>query len=400
MKKILLFMSVICLLLCISACALPDSGNQNSSASAADETKNGNAATDTSEPTDQLYDQQLPLLAVSLPTVTQSEIAEDGTVLFNYTYQNLSLILPDPEIADSIIIDFLNRIDQTAADAESIRTAAMTDHERSENWTPYLCQITYDPMRIDAGILSMYGSYVTYSGAVHAGAIYRSVSYDLTTGKVLSLDDILTDTADPDQLCQLVIDALSEQKDDTALFDGFEITVAERFAKGYREDTDWFFTNEGLCYFFSPYEIGPYSSGAITAQIPYSKLVGILDDAYFPAEKEFVSGTVLAKSFEDMAQDEFSRFVEIVLADQGSKLLLYTDTAVYDVRIESGSLSSDDNSFTPEYTVFSAYGLSNGNAVMVQTDTSETQSVLRLSYFTEEGTVYQYLKNSSLVSAV
>lgn len=390
-NRVLLCILLFCLLLSFSACAAPDSESQSSPSDTNNTVNIGESFADINTPATDYAPQELPLLAVSLPVITQSETAEDGTVLFNYTFQNLSLVLPDPEVADKVILDFLNRIDLTASEAETIRTAAIDDYKSTESWNPYLCQITYDPTRIDTGILSMFGSHVSYSGAVHAGAIYRSVSYDLVTGNALALDDIFTENAESSELSQLVLEALNAKKEQAQLFDGFEITVAERFEKNYQQDKDWFFSNQGLCFFFSPYEIGPYASGTIIAEIPYSKLVGLIDDAYFPAEKESIAGNVFAKPFDNMEMDEFSQFAEVILKEDGTKILLYTDKAVYDVRIETGSRSSDDGIFTPEHTVFSAYGLSAGNAIMLQADFSLVQPAIRLSYTTGDETVYQYL---------
>lgn len=395
-KKIVLCISAVCLFLSISACTTPDNGLENSFDM---QSSTVNSTADPTETVTDGYSQPLPLLAVSLPVSTQTETAEDGTILFNYSFQNLSLILPDPDVADKVIVDFLNRIDQTAAEAESIRTAAISDCEDTSNWNPYLCQITYDPKRIDTGVLSMFGCYISYSGSVHAGAVYRSVSYDLVTGNALYLNDIFTETADPSQLYQLVLESLTAQKDSISLFDGFEFTVAERFGKNFRQDNDWFFSNQGLCYFFSPYEIGPYSSGVIIAEIPYSKLVGIIDDAYFPTEKVSVTGNIFLKSFDKVSQDTFSQFAEVILDEDGSKFLLYTDSSVYDICIEAGYWSQDDEIFTPEYTVFSAYGLSSDSAILVQSDVSDIHPTLRLSYLTGESIVYQYIQGDSLISA-
>lgn len=395
MKRILILISIISLFLIFAACTAPISDpmvdtTESSSTSSANMT-----VPDTTPPSTGAAVQQLPLLAASLPVVTQTEIAEGGTVIFSYTSQSLSLILPDPEVADKIIVDFLNRIDQTASDAESIRNSAINDYKSAKNWNPYLCQVTYDPMRIDSGILSMFGHHVSYSGSAHAGAVYRSVSYDLITGEVLSLDDILSSNTDPNQLCKLILESLVVQREDLGLFDDFESTVSSRFDKNYRQDRDWFFSGDGLCFFFSPYEIGPYSSGAIVANIPYQKLVGILEDSYFPAEKESATGTIFAKHFADTDLDDYSQFAEVVLEEAGNKILLYTDTSVYDVRIETGFLSSDGTTFTQEHTVFAAYALSSGNAIMVDADLTGKQPILRLSYSTNGSTQYRYIMLTS-----
>ena len=59
------------------------------------------------------------LLSVSVPAVTETSSADDGTIIFQYTYQHMSLILPDAAVANKIIIDFLNRVDTTQDTADS-----------------------------------------------------------------------------------------------------------------------------------------------------------------------------------------------------------------------------------------------------------------------------------------
>ena len=58
------------------------------------------------------------MVAVSVPTVTDYTTHEDGTVLSKYTYQSISLIHQKPQVADKIILDFLNRVDSTSASAK------------------------------------------------------------------------------------------------------------------------------------------------------------------------------------------------------------------------------------------------------------------------------------------
>ena len=50
------------------------------------------------------------LFAVSVPAVTERYTLEDGTELFSYTAQHMQLIHPDEDIADRVILNFLNRV--------------------------------------------------------------------------------------------------------------------------------------------------------------------------------------------------------------------------------------------------------------------------------------------------
>lgn len=386
MKNILLVFLAFCLLLSFAGCSLPEvERNQNTTVAATVETE-----IPTTEETIEVFEQK-PMIAVSLPVVEQEETSEDGTVIFRYSYRNMSLIVPDPEVADKVILDYLNRIDHTTVLAQQISEAAKTAYSGNSQWTPYLCQIGYDPMRIDAGILSLFGSYTEYSGTPHPEKSYLSINYDLLTGNVLNLDDILTADFATDTLYQYVIDILSAQKDENNLYNGFETIVQERFHSEQASDMCWYFSQTGLCFYFSPYEIAPYASGVITAEIPYEKLTGILNDAYFPSEFECGSNDILQETFNENALDKFTQFSEVILDDSGNKILLYTEGVISHIQIEVGYWNTDNTEFTPEYTVFSAYSLTPGDAIMVESKATKKMPNLRLSYNTLDGTERYYI---------
>lgn len=382
MKRLFALILAICLLCTLASCKTDPAASTGST------TTSPEASTqDINAPETDVTVQQQPMVAVAVPVVTESAAADDGTVLFNQTFQNISLIVPDPEVADKIIVDFLNRTDVND-DAEYIRS--LSEEIYSDGITPYYpfwAQIAYDPMRIDRGVLSLYGSYATYTGGAHGLYNFKAVTYDLVTGEILSLRDILNETTTSDNICQLVLDSLTAQKEEERLFEGFESTVTELFNNGFQQNTDWFFSNTGLCFFFSPYEIGPFSSGDIVAEIPYSKLTVILNDAYFPAERETALGTVQAEVFDETALDRFTQFAEVVLEEGSDKILLHTDKSVYDVRIETGTWSADGSIFTPSHTVLAAYSLTPGDAIMIDSPLNSTLPTLRLSYTTGNQTV-------------
>lgn len=315
--------------------------------------------------------QQLPMVSVSLPVVTQDYSADDGKVIYKHTSQNISLIVPDPEVADKVILDFLNRTDlqSTVDTVYSSASDAYKDGIMSQH-LPYWTQIIYTPMRIDNGVLSLHGSYVQYSGGAHPMKSTKSVTYDLITGETLSLSDILTENADGDTLCQLVCKALANYDKDTAssLYTGYETTVTELFSKPLTDITNWHFSEYGLCFTFSPYEIGPYSCDTIPALISYQDLTGILRDAYFPAERDIALGTVRAETFDTEKLEDFTQFAEVVIDREEQAILLSTDGMVYNIQIKIGSWNEGNTAFETEHTVFRACSLTPGDGIMVQGD--------------------------------
>ena len=325
---------------------------------------------------------QLPMAAVSVPYVTESSTADDGTVLFNYTYQNMSLTLPDPDVANKVIIDFLNRIDKTRTNAETLNSNAYANYKNSTQWTPYLFQILYNPTRIDHGVLSLFGSIVNYSGTPHPENACVSASYDLVTGEVLTLGGILTDDCTADALFSLAATALSNISQEKNLYPDYEDILKTRLSGDWAADEAFYFSTEGLCFYFSPYEIAPYSSGVITAQIPYDQLTGLLNDAYFPAEQDAYDSNLTVSMFEAADLSKFTQFSEIVLDKGAEKILIYSDLPIYDLQLEKGQMTPGTDQFVSNCTVFALSSLTPGDALMIEADTLSEESTLRLTYRT------------------
>ena len=326
---------------------------------------------------------QKPMYTVSLPIITETETASDGTVIFSHSYQNISLVLPEPEIADKIILNLLNKIDSTSDYANTALASAQQAYTPGADWNPYLLQIRYLPMRFDSGILSFFGNKVSYTGGAHTSISGDSISYDLLTGDILAIGDILQDNVSADVLKNYVLESLLSIEKNTPLYAGYQDTVNSLFKTDLNNYQHWYFSQNGLCFYFMPYEIAPFSSGTVVAEIPYSKLTGILKDSYFPAEEEPVSGTIIADQFKGSTLDTYTQFSEVILDSGNTKILLHTDTLLYDVRIDT-CLLDDSNQIRSIYeTVMATYTLSPGDAIMIDLDMNKRN--IQIRYRDREG---------------
>lgn len=371
MKKLFCIFLAICLLISLSAC------RRNKKDPTADNNTNG---TQSQNPTGgSQVENDTPLVAVSLPTQTQNETSADGTVLFQYTFQHMTLVLHKPQVADKIILDFLNRVDSTTAAAESTKETAKSAYSGGQNWTPYLYHITYSPTRIDQKVLSLFGNNVVFSGAGHPERTCVSASYDLLTGDVLTLASIMNKDATVEQFCNLVIAGLAEMAEGDYLYDNYKKTVQQRFQQDASQDEAWYFTQTGLCFYFAPYEIAPYSSGVVTVEIPFEKLKNLIHEDYLPATRTAPSGKITVTPFDNTNLTDLSHIAEIVMEEDGKMYMLQTDGNVQDVRIVLYDKASNCN-------VFAAYELSAGNGIMVQ-GSSETLKNMKITYKTGKETV-------------
>lgn len=337
---------------------------------------------------------QLPMSAVFMPLISEPPVYKDDTLIYTSTYQEISLTIPDADCADAIIMDLLGRIDDIRASSEELKLWAQEEYQGQEYWMPYSTEVIYSPVRIDEKVLGLFGTSFSYSGGVHPNYGCISANYDLATGKFLKLEDILIDKVASDALCQKIIDKLAEIAEEYYLYDDYIRTVDERFGTlfdpTWQSTNDWYLSGEGLCVYFSPYEIAPYASGTIEVTFTYEDLDGIILPDFVPAAlPEGVPGTVEAVLAQDVDLDRFTQFAEATLETDGEQVVLYTEGMVTNLTLEIGEWNMDGTYFAPNATIFAANTLTPGDAILLQTMFSDTLPHLRLRY-TSGGEEYTY----------
>lgn len=334
----------------------------------------------------------LPLLSTAAITMT-TEVEYAEGVRFEYRYPNVMLVLQGLAVADTVMLDLLNRIDSTRSTAESILNSAGTD-------LLYFYDVHYDPMRIDPNVLSLYGTNSSYAGGAHPNHESTSVTYDLTSGKVLLLSDLLYPGCSAADLTPLVIDILDTISQEQQLYSYYTAIVEERFGQGLDAEEGWYLSGEGLCIYFSPYEIAPYATGEVKATIPYEKLNGLMRDQFYPVEKSGSLGTVTAQLWNEADQTGFEQFYNVSIDDQGEAILLSTNGLVYDLTLEYGTWDMDGMVFCPSATVFAASSLSYSDAVILRLYIPDVMSNMRLTYTTDEGTIQKYIFQSGMDGSI
>ena len=379
MKKLL------CLCLCVflCGCAPVQVTPTNSTIPTTLQTQPTTVATEPTEDNFEAIPYTAPLTAVSLPLFKQTDTADDGTLLFTHTYQEFFLVLNDPLVAEAILVDFLNRNDTSHVAVQNVRSAAQGMYDGPEGWTPYLYQVSYTPGRLDQTVFSLVSCYIIYDGSIRSVHTNSAVTYSTQTGRPLPLREVLNADYSADALCQLIADSLESYAAEGKLFSDYRDSISDMFAANTPTD-NWYFAADGLCFFFDPYEIAPSIMGTITAKIPYSDLVGILKDEYFPAEQVEHRGAPILAAFADTDTTEFSLFAEMIMDAEAPQYLLYTAGTILQPRLEIGIWSGDV--FTPEATVFVAEAITEGTAVMLQLP-QEQLPRLRLTYISGGETV-------------
>lgn len=387
MKKILSILLCTAVLLCLPACKDTDETVPTTTQAIAVTTSESTLPEETLPQVDLPH---IPVAAVTLTPTTEAEILPDGTVLFEYNYPTIHLALPDGEMAETVMLDFLNRIDATGAQAQQVKEAAEEFYTGKAGWNTYFYNLTFSPMRIDAGLLSLYGMESSYSGGMHPNHNACAVNYDLTTGKALKLRHILTADASADKLTSLICSVLAQEAD--ILFSDYALCVEDRFAGDFGADEQWYLSDTGLCFFFSPYEVAPYNAGTIIAELPYEDLTGILLDDFFPHETVITKGTIRLQALEDLAGlNNYSNYSEITLDSGGTSVLISTNSLVYQVKVELGEWNADGTVFTPYSTVFAANAMNRDDAIILKASLSEGLPNIRIQFTSEEMTQAYFL---------
>ena len=332
-----------------------------------------------------------PLIAVSMPLVTEKIQASTGnTILFYNRFQNVSLNIDTPEANQRITLDLLNRLDAMSSVKSDVYESAKQDYKEQPYWYPYRTSIIYEPARLDSNLLSMIGTEEIFDGTPRSATVKRSVTYDLISGETITLKSILLEDFSADSLSELIIEGLSSYTSDS-LFGDYKEIIHDMFNTNVPVDS-WYFSETGLVFFFNPYEIAPHSLGTVYSEIPYERLLGVVREAFFPTEKDQYTGNIQVSTTDissGTSLDQFSRIAELNLSDSKQQVIISCEGSVTDLRIYMGTMGSNGLSFTTDAIIFSATGLSSDDAIVIHADTATVTEYLAVSYVSQGQTVFQ-----------
>lgn len=151
----------------------------------------------------------------------------------------------------------------------------MKDFENEYYWfSPYTSTSTCEIARLDNRVLSVKHYFYDYSGGAHGYGAEWGTTIDLETGAELELPHLAENAPKfMDKVLELVLEQLSERTDE--LFDSYETYVQESL-----DSVNWYLDAAGIEVVFTPYEIGPYSSGNITVCVPYGEVADYMKPEY------------------------------------------------------------------------------------------------------------------------
>ena len=135
--------------------------------------------------------------------------------------------------------------------------------EQIEEFNGYTASTKAYIHRADEKILSVRMYHDEYTGGAHPNYGVTALNYDVATGEVLALDEVITDVS---RLADTLADKIRRKYD----FEDFE-DLPQQLKRYSAKDYTWTLGDQGITFWFSPYEIAPYAAGLLTATITYDE---------------------------------------------------------------------------------------------------------------------------------
>lgn len=244
-------------------------------------------------------------------------------------------------------------------------------------------------VRNDGGVLSLLLSDYTYAGGAHGNSVTRAYSFDVSTGELLTLDDISTDTAAFANV--LANEMINQVKNSPELQERIYIEntdLGSALSVLVREGS-WYFDYDGIVIFSDDYEISSHATGPISFRVPYDVAAAYLIPRYIPeATVETVAFYVVPA--ENM-NEGITEIVDMIkIGDGGTTLYLLANGTARDVRLTSVDYSG---SFYETAQLWSC-SIMHDCAVQISTTIPEGMPNLKISYRANDGLKSFYLSES------
>lgn len=107
-----------------------------------------------------------------------------------------------------------------------------------------------------------------YEGGAHGSTGFSAVNMNLKTGKTVTEDDFFV-PGFKEPLAKLLTEYLHDAMPDQESYD-------ELFLKDIEPNGNFMVSETGVSYIYGQYEIGPYSLGIITVNVPWNELDGLV----------------------------------------------------------------------------------------------------------------------------
>ena len=275
-KRIFALIMALCLVFALAAC-----GQAETEESPAPAESEEPAASETPAGTEEPEESEAPEALNAEVTLEEelSTVEEDGV-----TYMTAQSVAPNvsiegaDEAAQAIASVLAERLTVSQEDIDEYAAMAREhydtlDETERESFGGYSIRYSAEVKRSE-GVLSVLCTRTEYTGGAHDNTSVFGLTFDLSTGALLSAADI---AADYEGLCAKVAESVSAQAEE--LEEGTITGDLDAYAGGVLDTEKWYLDGEGLVVFAAPDELAPHAAGTIVFTIPYTELEGLLNDS-------------------------------------------------------------------------------------------------------------------------
>jgi len=235
--------------------------------------------------------------------------------------------------------------------------------------------------RGDSQVISFVYDDSDYTGGAHGYTERSGVSFDLNSGKRLTLSDLTTDVDALQKFSINYIQKLSQSKEysqGTIFQPGYEKSIHNLIA-----DPWWYFSDRGLVFVANPYELASYAAGRIEFTIPYEDLKGVIDEKWIPGQETSSQDAQMEIAFADGRQ-----VLDTITIDEGGQSYVLTAKGTLrNVRLSEVAYNETDGTFTETATLWFASMMSPNQSVNVISIIPEGAPTLQISYTAADGSV-------------
>lgn len=275
-KRIFALIMALCLVFALAACGRAETGESPAPAESEEP-----AGSETPAGTEEPEESEAPEALSAEVTLEEelSTVEEDGV-----TYMTAQSVAPNvniegaDEAAQAIASVLAERLTVPQEDIDEYADMAREhydtlDETERESFGGYSIRYSAEVKRSE-GVLSVLCTRTEYTGGAHDNTSVFGLTFDLSTGALLSAADI---AADYEGLCAKVAESVAAQAEE--LEEGTITGDLDAYAGGVLDTEKWYLDGEGLVVFAAPDELAPHAAGTIVFTIPYSELEGLLNDS-------------------------------------------------------------------------------------------------------------------------
>lgn len=275
-KRIFALIMALCLVFALAAC-----GQAETEESPAPAESEEPAGSETPAGTEEPEEGEAPEALNAEVTLEEelSTVEEDGV-----TYMTAQSVAPNvtiegaDEAAQAIASVLSERLTVPQEDIDEYSAMAREhydtlDETERESFGGYSIRYSAEVKRSE-GVLSVLCTRTEYTGGAHDNTSVFGLTFDLSTGALLSAADI---AADYEGLCAKVAESVAAQAEE--LEEGTITGDLDAYAGGVLDTEKWYLDGKGLVVFAAPDELAPHAAGTIVFTIPYTELEGLLNES-------------------------------------------------------------------------------------------------------------------------